>query len=286
MTLGSFFKSIPHSSTKATKVKNQTIPDDAGAATPNPDKRPSEPAKPSSENPGSESPTLYVSTNLQYRFLSDTKNLARDLMLNDVVYRRLDLQFYCWLRYKMSRLAQAYQRGELPEDRYISVLTPFMVVKAQALADYGDSEIQKAWKALLPKIDRYRPPSRKAFEDAGAVDRQRAWTSQSNETAASAFRFDWPESSHPDLPFRVAVTETALKKVRAKEKEAFAKGWSADDLYQNRGALAFPYGKEYGLICFLSKDQREIGDITEQAISIAVKTPHGQRIMRFKRPKP
>jgi hypothetical protein len=46
-----------------------------------------------------------------------------------------------------------------------------------------------------------------------------------------------------------------------------AAGWSEAQLYQNRGRHSFPCGKDYGLACFLHRDDR-VGDITRQSIEI------------------
>ena len=66
-------------------------------------------------------------------------------------------------------------------------------------------------------------------------------------------------------------------------EDAMALGWSDASLYQNRSHLAFPYGQEYGLVCFLNRDH-EIGQITPEAIEILPFAGSTAAPLRFHRP--
>lgn len=72
-------------------------------------------------------------------------------------------------------------------------------------------------------------------------------------------------------PSAVQVTPEALAQVDAVREKAVQLGWTEAGLYQNRGRHPFPYGQDYGLVCFLS-GAREVGEITRQYIEIVY--PH------------
>jgi len=71
------------------------------------------------------------------------------------------------------------------------------------------------------------------------------------------------------------VTSRAVAKVDVICDEAMACGWSEARLYQNQRRFRFPYGQDYGLICFVDEG-REIGGVTKQSIEIihGANTPH------------
>lgn len=74
-------------------------------------------------------------------------------------------------------------------------------------------------------------------------------------------------------PSMLSVTPEAVAQVDAIREAAMQLGWTDAGLYQNRGRYPFPYGQEYGLVCFLSGN-RQIGEITAQHIEIVF--PHQQ----------
>ena len=48
---------------------------------------------------------------------------------------------------------------------------------------------------------------------------------------------------------------------------ALARGWTESGLYRNRSDLRFPYGPDYGLVCFLDGDA-VVGEVTRESIEI------------------
>lgn len=58
-----------------------------------------------------------------------------------------------------------------------------------------------------------------------------------------------------------------IAKVDAIREKAMALGWTEEGLYQTKGRFKFPCGEEYGLVCFVEKDD-SVGEITRQYIEI------------------
>lgn len=85
-----------------------------------------------------------------------------------------------------------------------------------------------------------------------------------------------------DQPFTEKVLPAAVAKVHAIREQALALGWSERRLYQNRGQFRFPYGEDYGLVCFIGAEQR-IGEVTKQYIEIISPPPRENRV-RFYNP--
>ena len=61
------------------------------------------------------------------------------------------------------------------------------------------------------------------------------------------------------------VLSEAMAKVDAIRDKALALGWTEEGLYQTKGRFKFPCGQDYGLVCFLDKDE-SIGAVTKQYI--------------------
>lgn len=80
--------------------------------------------------------------------------------------------------------------------------------------------------------------------------------------------------------FTEKVLPCAVAKVDAICDQALALGWTKARLYQNRGRLRFPFGGDYGLVCFISGDKR-IGEVATQHIEILVGSPPRESRMRF-----
>lgn len=85
-----------------------------------------------------------------------------------------------------------------------------------------------------------------------------------------------------DQPVTEKVLPAAVAKVDAIREQALALGWSERRLYQNRGQFRFPYGEDYGLVCFIGDAQR-IGAVTKQYIEIVGPPPRENRL-RFCNP--
>lgn len=64
-----------------------------------------------------------------------------------------------------------------------------------------------------------------------------------------------------------SVLPEAIAKVDVIRDKAMALGWTKNGLYQTQGQFKWPCGQDYGLVCFLEKDER-IGEVTRQFIEI------------------
>lgn len=79
-----------------------------------------------------------------------------------------------------------------------------------------------------------------------------------------------PEHRYPetgDWPFTQPVSFEAVLAVDQIRDEAIRLGWSIPALYQNRGRFHFPYGQDYGLVCYLHAGDR-ITEVTPTAIAM------------------
>lgn len=70
-------------------------------------------------------------------------------------------------------------------------------------------------------------------------------------------------------------------KVNDVREHAHALGWTDADLFQTSGQFKFPYGQDYGLVCFLRG--RSIGDITADNVAL-VPEKTGGAVLTFQRP--
>ena len=92
-------------------------------------------------------------------------------------------------------------------------------------------------------------------------------------------RFAFPVDPTPRLKRSVRVTRHALAQVDAIREASLTAGWSEAELYQTRGRFAFPYGNDYGVICFVRKEQR-LGRVTAKAIEIIQRAGHSLHFYR------
>ena len=86
-----------------------------------------------------------------------------------------------------------------------------------------------------------------------------------------------------ELPFAEKVLPSAVAKVDAIRDQALALGWNEAQLYQTRGRFRFPFGSDYGLVCFIGYDKR-VGEVTKQHIEIVVGSPPRESRLRFYNP--
>jgi hypothetical protein len=201
---------------------------------------------------GSSAPVLYVATNLE-TWETCTPEPDQDAICEPCGFRRLDPEYYAWLRSRMLVGQKRYQGGRLPERHYDGLRARFNAVHAWAVERFGEPVLQEAVRTLDPRA--YRPPTVKDAEEGDSPDVVEAPP---------------PAHFHPaqgDWRFTEAVSHQAVAKVDAIREQALAAGWSEAQLYQNRGRLSFPCGQDYGLVCFLHGDDR-VGEITHQSIEI------------------
>ena len=182
---------------------------------------------------------LFVSTALDTWFTEHAAAFARDVQIDDVVYRRLDPEYYAWLRSKMMLAKTAASAGQIGIDAFDELRSRFNTIHQWALDHFGEQTLIAAVRALRE----YNPPVPEPEPQQRAI-----------------------VPACPDRNVGVATPESAAL-VDAIRDRALAMGWTHESLYQTRGSLRFPFGGGYGLVCYLKPDHR-IGDVSEQSIEI------------------
>jgi hypothetical protein len=197
---------------------------------------------------------LFVATNLETWEAKPPIKADQDRECEACGFRRLDPEYYAWLRSRMATAQRHYQAGRIPNHRYEALRVRFNAVHAWAVERFGEQVLLTAVRTLDPK--RYHPPAVKDEDEL---------------PPAPPYRYP----SEGDWPVTQPVSAGAISKVNAIREQALVLGWSEAQLYRNRGRFAFPCGEEYGLVCFLD-DGEEVGEITRQSIEII--NAHGNRL--------
>jgi hypothetical protein len=206
---------------------------------------------------------LYVSTELD-TWETSTPEPDQDEICERCGFRRLDPDYYAWLRHRMEVAKRARERRRLAAAQYQELRQRFNPVHFWATEHLGEPALLAAVQTLDPNT--YRPPR---VEDWQPRPRSEQAPSQAHLFPAEG---DWP--------FTESVSPEAVRGVDAIRDQALALGWSEAALYQNRGRLRFPCGDDYGLVCYVY-DQHKIGEITRESIEIVA--PSGSRL-RYRRP--
>ena len=207
---------------------------------------------------------LYVSTTLD-AWRTSTPEPDQDAICERCGFRRLDPEYYAWLRYRMEAAKRGWERGRLAATQYEELRWRFNDVHFWAVKQFGEEAMVAAVQSLGPAA--YRPP---AIQDVGPEP-------HSDEIPEPEPHL-YPREG--DWPFTEPVAPEALAKVDAIRDRALALGWSEAALYQNRGRYRFPVGGEYGLVCFLHGGCT-IGPVTPQWIETI--TPRGSRLRHYNR---
>ena len=211
-------------------------------------------AKSAAHAPGGDSPgCLFVSTSLATWTTANPEQFARDFHINDTVYRRLDPDYYAWLRSRMVVAKRAATTGHLDVAAFEDLRVRFNAVHAWAVEHFSEAQLVSAARAF--RSSDYKPP---VAEDEGPpVPVQRA-----RKSAADTFS---PE---------------ALALVDAISKQALSLGWKRERLCGVGSSGIFDPRR--GLVCFLKPGDR-IGEVTLQSIEIIGPPPNGARL-RFYNP--
>ena len=189
---------------------------------------------------------LYVATNLETWEARPPVRPDQDAICEPCGFRRLDPEYYAWLRSRMALAQKRYERGRLPTRQYEDLRQRFNTVHFWAVGRFGEQALLEATKSLDPT--RYSPPTVKEPEEPSPP----------------------PPHLYPtdgDWRFTEPVSAETVAKVDAIRDRALALGWSEAQLYQNRGRYSFPCGQDYGLVCFVHGDD-QVGGITRQSIEI------------------
>ena len=199
-----------------------------------------EPASPRKPKPTA----MFVSTCLQSWISDQPEFFARDVQLNDTAYRRLDPEYYAWLRSKMQLAKMALAAGNLDEDQFDDMRHRFNAMHDWAGEHIGEPRLLDAIRNLDARG--YAPP----VAESDALSRA-------------------PETAH-------VTSAEALALVDAICERAVALGWTHESLYAQAGPHRAAIGVNRGLVCFLMAGDR-IGEVTLQAIEIIHPLPSEAR---------
>jgi len=192
------------------------------------------------------------------------QGIARDFQINDTCYRRLDPQYYAWLRSRMHMAKLSAAAGRLAQESFEELRAKFNAIHGWATGQFGED-------CLLDAIDNldareYQPPVAEPWQP------HRPWPSVSSGN----------DGGHV---FAHHVSERATALVHDIRDRALALGWTHEALYQSHGRLRFPFGQDYGLVCFIGVEDR-IGDVAADAIEIIGPPPRELRHRFYKMTAP
>lgn len=191
-------------------------------------------------NSGHSSP-IWVSTDLFFLTPRDPEALARDLQIDQRCYRRLDPEYFAWLKVRMHALRAAVIAGRVSGVAFEAIRLRFNEVQAKAIAMLGDAALLRAVRAL--DVERYRPPMVEQREP-------------------STLRNARPEP-HP-CHERIVRARGLIDAIR---DQALALGWTLERLYFHEGFDGRRLTTRSGLICFIGPTH-QIGEVTRESIEI------------------
>ena len=184
---------------------------------------------------------LFVSTALDKWFTEHAAAFARDMQIDDIAYRRLDPEYYAWLRSRMMLAKSAASAGQIGIDAFDELRHRFNAIHQWAVDHFGEQALIASVRSVGHR--EYNPPVAEAEAPQRAVV--------------------------PACPDRntVAVSPESAALVDGIRDRAVTMGWTHESLYHARGSLRFPLGSDYGLVCYL-KPGDHIGDVTTHSIEI------------------
>ena len=181
--------------------------------------------------------SLFVATSLHVWSTAEPDRFARDFQINDTVYRRLDPEYYAWLRSRMVLAKKAAAAGHLDAAAFEDLRVRFNAVHEWALEHFGEGELLAAVRTI--RAGDYKPP---VAEDEGPC----VPAPCARKTAA-------------------AISPEAVAMVDSISELALSLGWRRERLYATGGNGIF--GPNRGLVCFLKPGDR-IGEVASQSIEI------------------
>lgn len=194
---------------------------------------------------------LYVTTDLSFWKTDSASAFCRDVQVNDTAYRRLDPEYFAWLRSRLALAKEAASLGRIDPAGYEELRGRFQEIEAWALDHFGPQAVLAAIRTLEPRV--YVQPR-------SEVDNRRA-----------------------EPPVREdAKIKRAIRLVDAVRDQALALSWSLERLYRHEGFQRRPFAGDYGLVCYLGMQDR-IGEVTRQSIEIVGPPPRENRL-RFYNP--
>ena len=183
--------------------------------------------------------------------------IARDCQINDRCYRRLDPEYFAWLKLRMHGVKAAADAGRVPAEAFDGLRQRFNTVQVRAIEVFGEQTLLNAVRTL--DADKYRPPLPEEFE-------------KTKPATPIPARIN-PESE------RLIRAHGLVDKIR---EQALELGWTIGSLYFSDGYERRPIGPRYGVVCYLGAEDR-IGEVTRQSIELIGPPPRETR-MRFYNP--
>lgn len=187
---------------------------------------------------------LFVSTSLAIWATDQPEIFARDVQIDDMTYRRLDPDYYAWLRSRMNLAKLAAGAGRLSQDKFDELSERFNAVDEWAVAHFGEEALRDAVRNLDTRS--YAPPV--------------------------------AEPDQPVRPARAAenIAVEAVAIVDAIRDRALALGWTEDLLGAATGSAREPLSRRCALANLLRPGD-QIGEITPQFIEIVTASGVRQR---------
>lgn len=180
---------------------------------------------------------------------------AQDVQINDRCYRRLDPEYFAWLRHRMGAVRKAFTAGKVPGIVYEPLRQRFNEIQGRAIDLFGEPALLGAIAAIDPEM--YRPPLAEVEPPA-------------RQEGAPCVKAERNRLAH------------ARELVNAIRDEALALGWTMDGLYRSENYERLPFVGGYGLVCYIEPGWR-IGQVTRHSIELIGPPPAGVR-MRFYNP--
>ena len=186
---------------------------------------------------------LFVATSLATWSTANPQWFARDFQINDTVYRRLDPEYYAWLRSRMVFAKKAASAGQFPPSAFENLRLRFNAVHEWAVGHYGEAVLLSAVRGF--RSSGYDPP---AVDDEG------------RHVPLPAAR----KSAGEHIP------EEAITVVDGIAECAQSLGWKRERLYGIESGSIFDQRR--GLVSHLMLGDR-IGEVTLQSIEIVRAEP-------------
>jgi hypothetical protein len=215
-------------------------------------------AKSAEDAPSGDTPNcLFVATSLATWTTANPEQFARDFQIDDTVYRRLDPEYYAWLRSRMALAKQAATAGHLDTSAFEDLRLRFNVAHAWAVEHFSEAQLLAAARTF--RSCDYKPPLPEEFECTKPAE---------------------PIPSRPSSEAeRIARAKQLVDEIR---DQALALGWTMESLYFSEGYERRPLAARYGVACYIGGEHR-IGEITRQSIELIGPSPMETR-SRFYNP--